>query len=170
MLPCGSKLAAGFETLNDLDVAVRATDVSAPLTRTRFYDGIPDEGAKDDRVRYWRAIELLPDTDLGFGAVRKGLGRQGPRQKAIDTLVAVDMLVGAFTKLFLICLLVAGDADYLPVVDEVRRCGVMVVLAGGPASDSRDLKAAADRFIAIVSQVGLPPLELNGDLDPFRTS
>jgi uncharacterized LabA/DUF88 family protein len=61
------------------------------------------------------------------------------------------MLVGAFTGLFSVAVLVAGDADFVPVVNEVKRRGVMVVVAAAPSdgSLSDDLKRAADRFYAI---------------------
>ena len=69
------------------------------------------------------------------------------RQKGVDTLMAVDMLVGAFSGLFDIAVLVAGDADFVPVVEEVKRRGVMVAVAGVRSSLADDLLRAADRFI-----------------------
>jgi uncharacterized LabA/DUF88 family protein len=67
------------------------------------------------------------------------------RQKKVDGLIAVDMIVGAFTNLFHVAILVAGDSDFVPVVDEVRRRGVMVVIAGVQESLADELKRAADR-------------------------
>ncbi len=78
-------------------------------------------------------------------------------------MIAVDMLVGAFTNIFSVAILVAGDADYVPVVNEVRRRGVMVVGAGNEdckqACVSDELKRAADRFFPISS---IPSLTVNG--------
>jgi uncharacterized LabA/DUF88 family protein len=124
------------------------------LTRTTYYDGRPDDDSEitDDLRQYWNAIELLSDTQLGFGSVRGGTKTRPPRQKGVDTLIAVDMLVGAFTNLFSVSVLVAGDADFVPVVNEVKRRGVMVVIAAAVAdkSLSEDLKRSADRFFEIL--------------------
>jgi uncharacterized LabA/DUF88 family protein len=60
------------------------------------------------------------------------------------------MLVGSFSNLFDIAVLVAGDADFVPVVEEVKRKGVMVTVAGVSASVADDLRRASDRFIEIL--------------------
>jgi uncharacterized LabA/DUF88 family protein len=122
---------------------------NAFLGRVVYYDAIPDDkqNQKEDVEEYWRIVELLEDVHLGFGALR-GLKRN-MRQKGVDTLMAVDMLVGAFSGLFDIAILVAGDADFVPVVEEVKRRGVMVAVAGFSKSVSEDLRRVADRFIEI---------------------
>ena len=130
--------------------AVSTTRHNALLGRVTYYDGLPDDGEESEHEAYWRALELLPDVHLGFGALR-GLQRR-VRQKGVDTLIAVDMLVGAFSELFDVAVLVAGDADFTPVVEEVRRRGVMVVIAGVDGSVSDDLRRVADRYIEIDSQ------------------
>jgi uncharacterized LabA/DUF88 family protein len=128
------------------------------LARTTYYDGRPDDDAaiSEDLRNYWAAIELLSDTQLGFGSTRGGTNRRPPRQKGVDSLIAVDMLVGAFTNLFSVAVLVAGDADFVPVVNEVKRRGVMVVVAGAtsPAavSISDELRRAADRYYPLDPQ------------------
>ena len=134
---------------------------STLLGRITYYDALPgkkkdaiedEESEKEnaEREAYWRAIELLPDVHLGFGELR-GLQRK-VRQKGVDTLIAVDMLVGAFSGLFDIAVLLSGDADFTPVVEEVRRRGVMVAVAAVSDSLSGDLRRVADRFIEIDSQ------------------
>ena len=133
---------------------------NALLGRVTYYDALPDEdqengengenGEATDLQAYWRTIELLPDVHLGFGALR-GLGRR-VRQKGVDTLIAVDMLVGAFSGIFDMAVLVSGDADFTPVVEEVRRRGAMVAVAGVSTSVSGDLRRVADRYIELDSQ------------------
>jgi uncharacterized LabA/DUF88 family protein len=74
-------------------------------------------------------------------------------------------LVGSFTKIFSIAVLVAGDADFVPVVNEVKRHGVMVVVAASEKNVSADLKAAGDRFFAIgptEEQGRFPTLDIGG--------
>ena len=127
-----------------------SNNVNTILARTIYYDARPDsddsEGPLSD---YWRAIELLPDTHLGFGSLRGGTGKKPPRQKGVDILIAVDMLVGAFEKLFSVAILAAGDADFVSVVLEVRRRGVMVVVTASATSISDELRRSADRFVSI---------------------
>lgn len=122
---------------------------NALLARISYYDALPNDTAQknSELEEYWKAIEVLDDVHLGFGAL-KGLKRK-VRQKGVDALVAVDMLVGAFSELFDIAILVAGDADFVPVVEEVKRRGVMVAIAGSKTSVADDLRRAADRFIEV---------------------
>lgn len=121
------------------------------LARVTYYDarGERAEALAPDIEAYWMAVELLPDTQLGFGWLRPSEHGRARRQKAVDTLIAVDMLVGAFTGVFKVALLIAGDADFVPVVDEVKRRGVMVVLATDQASASEELRRCADRVVLV---------------------
>ncbi len=113
------------------------------LDRVIYYDGRPDGGAHPLIEEYWKAIELLPDTEIGFGAVRfRGKERQ---QKRVDSLIAVDMLEGAFARLFQVAILITADSDFVPVVEAVRRRGIMVVVAASePLAD--ELRRVADRI------------------------
>ena len=122
------------------------------LDRLTYYDAQPDEPEPiPAHLRsYWKAIELLFDTDLGFGSVR---GRPR-RQKGVDTLIAVDMLSGAFDRTFNVAILVAGDADFVPVVQEVKRRGAMVGLVA-ESSAADELKRAVDR-VSLLQEFGNP--------------
>jgi uncharacterized LabA/DUF88 family protein len=111
------------------------------LDRVIYYDARPDEGPSAELEDYWKAVELLPDTAIGFGVLR---GRKR-RQKQVDTLIAVDMLEGAFTDLYQVALLIAGDADFVPSVQAVRRKGVLVLVAAAKESLADELRQAADR-------------------------
>ena len=56
---------------------------NAFLARVHFYDAIPenDVARKEAAEQYWKAVELLDDVHLGFGALR-GLKRN-MRQKGV---------------------------------------------------------------------------------------
>lgn len=146
------------------------------LTRVLYYDADLDEAEPggiepNDLEAYWNAIEMLPDTELRFGTVRGKGGKRPRRQKGVDTLLAVDMLVGAFTQIYQVAILVAGDEDFVPVVQEVRRRGIMVVIAAGAASLSSELRRSADRMVAIErqGQLALLPLRVDGrELRPWK--
>ena len=142
------------------------------LARVTYYDGIPDNEAdvSDNLKDYWSQVELLEDTDLGFGSVRGGTKKKPKRQKGVDTLIAVDMLVGAFNQLFPIAILAAGDSDFVPVVTEVRRRGAMVAVLAEEGSLADALRRAADRFVPIGNEKGklslTPPLFIRGTTFP----
>ncbi len=127
-----------------------ARSANALLGRTTYYDAIPDAGPEPDIEEYWKTIELQPEMHLGFGALR-GLKKKA-KQKGVDAQIAVDMLVGAFSSLFDIAVLIAGDADFVPVVEEVKRRGVMVALAAPANSLSDDLRRVADRYVPITRE------------------
>src|SRR5688500_6189105 len=131
--------------------AVESAGRTTALTRVVYYDARPDDDAEapTELREYWSEIELLNDTELGFGSLRGGTKRRPPRQKAVDTLIAVDMLVGAFSRLFQVAILIAGDADFVPLVNEVRRQGIMVAVAASETSMSQDLRRSADRFFPV---------------------
>jgi len=136
---------------------------NAHLARITYYDALADSPANraPDLEEYWKSVELLDDVQLGFGALR-GLARK-VRQKGVDTLMAVEMVVGAHSGIFDIALLVAGDADFVPVVEEVRKHGVMVALAAAPKSLSDDLRRAADRFVEVQNNdQSFPPMRVDG--------
>lgn len=137
------------------------------LERVTYYDAIPDNESElsHNLKDYWDAVELLPDTQLGFGSLRGGTRKKPKRQKGVDTLIAVDMLVGVFTGVYSTAVLVAGDADFVPVINEVQRRGAKVIVAGVEASVSSDLRRAADRFVDLDSNLDVqkfPPLKVNG--------
>lgn len=116
--------------------------------RTSFYDADPsDSVASDDLEKYWRFVEKQLDTDLRFGELR-GKPR---RQKGVDVLLAVDMLSACFRQVFDVVILAAGDADFVPLIHEVRRYGVTVVVAGVAATTAASLQAVADRFVPLDS-------------------
>ena len=124
-----------------------SSTVNTFLGRTTFYDALPESGTDPDLEEYWRTIEVQEDMHLGFGALR-GLKRKA-RQKGVDVQIAVDMLVGAFGGAYDVAVLLAGDADFVPVVEEVKRRSVMVVVAAEPTSMADDLRRVADRHVVI---------------------
>jgi NYN domain-containing protein len=74
------------------------------------------------------------------------------RSKGVDITLTKDMLSHAFPGNFDAALLVAGDGDYVPLVEEVKRLGkrVYILFFGGEKSGlNRELRLAADGFFDI---------------------
>jgi uncharacterized LabA/DUF88 family protein len=131
------------------------------IRRTLFFDARPEDTDSDPALdNYWRQVELLPDVEMGWGSVR-GVKRSR-RQKRVDTLLSVAMIVGAYQKLFETALLIAGDEDYVPAVDEVRRLGVRVILGAFTSAAtgvSDTLVQSVDRYVPWSVGQGWKPIE-----------
>jgi uncharacterized LabA/DUF88 family protein len=86
---------------------------------------------------------------LGFhpGVFKKPQGRA--KSKGVDITLTKDMLSHAFLNNYQIAVLIAGDADYVPLVQEVQRLGKIVYVAffsEEQAGLSRELRVTADGF------------------------
>lgn len=46
--------------------------------------------------------------------------KESPRQKGVDTLIAIDMITKAFMGHFDVCILFCGDRDFIPIVQAVK--------------------------------------------------
>jgi uncharacterized LabA/DUF88 family protein len=122
------------------------------VLRASYYDANSDDATtptRPDLQTYWDKVKRLPDTELRFGSLRAKSRKTPQQQKGVDVLLAVDMVVGAFTRIFDIAILIAGDADFIPAVQEVRRRGVRVVIASFQTTTSPELVDEADRWVHI---------------------
>lgn len=114
--------------------------------RVIYYDA-ENEGVDEQTRAYWTQVGREPDTTLAFGDLKARL-RGGREQKRVDVQLSVDMLTGAFNGAFDVAVLLSGDADFIPLVEEVRRQGVMVVLTAGKGC-AEGLRHAADRYVSL---------------------
>jgi len=74
------------------------------------------------------------------------------KRKRVDIQLTIDVLSNAFLGNYDLCLLVAGDEDYVPIVKEVHRFGkvVSLVFFGGDVGGlSPALKLASDEFFDV---------------------
>ena len=91
--------------------------------------------------------------DIGFNPVvfKKPAGQKA---KGVDIQLTIDLLTNAFNDNYDVCVLFAGDRDYVPIIKEIQRRGKVVCLsffvhpAGGL---STELKLASDQFVDITS-------------------
>jgi uncharacterized LabA/DUF88 family protein len=76
--------------------------------------------------------------------------RKEEKAKGVDIALTKDMLVHAFHDHYDVAVLLAGDGDYVPLVDCVKRYGKWVLCAFFEGVGlSEDLKLAADEFCDI---------------------
>ena len=121
------------------------------IRHVQYFDAEPENGVVNkDLEPYWNAIQRYANTSCAFGYLKRRKNKR-PEQKAVDTLIATNMLVGAFHKQFDFAVLIAGDADFVPVVDEVQRMGVRVAIGAGSRAAS-ELIDVADIFFKFPDQ------------------
>jgi uncharacterized LabA/DUF88 family protein len=69
--------------------------------------------------------------------------------KGVDISLATDLLSNAFNNNFDIALLFAGDADYIPLVEQVKRLGKRLLIVSFSSRLSDDLRLSSDRTYVI---------------------
>ena len=110
-----------------------------PTHRQYWYDGIPESGPH----RYQRALRSCDGVRLRTGQLIEWGERR--TQKGVDTRLVADMVVAACQQKFSDFILVSGDADMIPGVEEAISHNVRVHLYGfGWDSMSSALRHACD--------------------------
>lgn len=109
------------------------------VIRRYYYTSAP--GDLDSR----RAIERKL-RDAGIEAPRVFHRPKSGRSKRVDITLATEMLTHAHRKNFDVAVLVAGDEDYVPLVEAVKHEGQQLVLWFVEDGLSPSLRAAADHF------------------------
>ena len=110
-----------------------------PIVRQNWYDGIPESGPH----RYQRALRTCDGVQLRAGQLIEWGERRS--QKAVDTRLVADMVLAAIHRDITDIVLVSGDADMIPGVQEAVNAGIKVHLYGfGWESMSAALRHACD--------------------------
>ena len=110
-----------------------------PIHRQMWYDGIPDSGPH----RYHRALRACNGVQLRVGQLIEWGERR--TQKAVDTRLVADLVLAGVHQTCADAVLVSGDADMIPGVNEATNAGVRVHLYGfGWDSMSSALRHACD--------------------------
>jgi uncharacterized LabA/DUF88 family protein len=87
--------------------------------------------------------------DIGFQPEVFKKPKRQDRTKGVDIALATDLLGNAYRDNYDAAVLIAGDGDYVPLVEEVKRLGKVVHVAFfGEKGDglSPELRLASDRF------------------------
>jgi uncharacterized LabA/DUF88 family protein len=97
---------------------------------------------KDVRVRV-RSVPLLTQTTNTEGAPPQ-FNRYS---KGEDILLACDMVKGAYTNQYDVCILITGDGDFVPAVNAVQDAGKPVIVASFHNSLSHALELEASEVV-----------------------
>lgn len=153
----GACLRARIEAVSDLycDGATLQMNWWGPsggFQKVFFYDCLPArrpnqteedfEAAKAVVEAQHAQLATFDRFRVNEGDTRYRKGR-GLEQKKVDVMIAVDMLVHTIRKNMTEATLIAGDADFTPLLNALSNEGMFVTLIHPPRA-SKDLLAAAD--------------------------
>lgn len=128
----------------DLGKFAQHMSAGSDLLRTYYYHCLPHQSSPpsaDERQRfasaerYMAALSRLPRFQVRLGKLEyRGSKADGSpifAQKRVDILLGVDMVELAATRQISRAILVAGDSDFLPAIEVVKRHGILTVLWHG---------------------------------------
>jgi uncharacterized LabA/DUF88 family protein len=118
-------------------------DLQERVLRAYYYTSVVGDDEKLNEVRQalWQ---------LGFHPEVFKKAKSSHKAKGVDIALTKDLLSHAFRNNFEVAVLIAGDGDYVPLVEEVKRLGKLVYIvffAEGGTNSS--LRLAADMFYDI---------------------
>jgi len=118
-----------------------ATRINGPqdFIRRYYYTSAPGDQPSRDAI-----AERL--RELGIEAPRVFYRSRNGRSKRVDITLATDMLTHAHRENYDIAILVAGDEDYVPLVEAVKGEGRRVVLWFVPDGLSPALRSSVDHY------------------------
>lgn len=159
MLKGGAK--PKIDVLHERDVYVWHPSITelcyCDIVRLSFYQTIVGDEQKLNAVR--KQIQEIsynfePDTDAANQS--SSIGNLHPRifkkesrsakTKSVDINLTVDILRHAYQSKFDVILLLSGDGDYLPLIEEVSRFGMQIWVAAFSDGLNPQLRYAADEF------------------------
>jgi hypothetical protein len=120
---------------------------SAPhASRAFYYTSMPVADSRDVTAA------RLALREIGFEP--RMFPRRAGKSKAVDIALATDVLTLASEGQYEVAVLFAGDADYTPVVEAVKRLGRHVVVGFFEGEGLGDeLRIAADDFLDVTSDM-----------------
>lgn len=125
------ELATGpFQALNrELVNYVQSGNILGEFIRTYYYDATVGEEEKNEREKqseFFGTLRRLPFCTVRLGRLKKAGKKKPRRQKGVDILMAIDMLTKAYENHYDIAILVAGDGDFVELVEAVKDAGKRV--------------------------------------------
>ncbi len=124
------------------------------LLRAYFYTGIPADRNLPPEIyqQFKKQQNFLNElSNIGIKVKTMPLKRtpEGFIEKGIDILLATDMVSLAFRNAYDTAVLVSGDSDYVPVVEEIQALGKRVENATFKRESSFHLRKVCDSFIIL---------------------
>lgn len=111
----------------------------------RFYDGDllwDNENADMHEDIEKRGYELVLRKQ-SYNSKKK----EGSTQKEVDVKMALEMYIMAKEDKYDVAIVVSGDRDFLPAIEEIKACGKKVIVAAFKSELSRAMEENCDEFI-----------------------
>lgn len=135
-----------FPKMDVLDVVLSTASVTVPhhcAARSYYYASVRGDQVKQQDVR-----EKL--RALGFQPEVFGRSKDDTKSKGLDLSIARDILSHGFRDNYDVMVLIAGDGDYVPLLEEVKRLGKICIVGFFEKEGlNPELRLAADQFAAI---------------------
>lgn len=127
-------------TLNFTDIESTPIKLQGHAVRAHYYTSvIGDEPALAS------VSEILWQRGFQPEVFKKPKGQS--KAKGVDIALSKDFLSHAFLNNYEVAVLIAGDGDYIPLINEVKRLGkVVYVLAFANSGLNPELRISSDRF------------------------
>ena len=123
------------------------------LKQIRYYNSIPD--ISDDKEIYYKHIEFLDNLKKEGTIVKtrklKKIKQLGIKiEKGIDVLIASDMIRETLVeKQCNVCILISGDADFIPVMEIIKEEGYEVITSCPQVGFSNELRQGHFRYLIL---------------------
>ena len=131
-------------------LATQGTD----CIRGYFYDSVNEN---DNIERFLDALRNIGITvvtkPLRYKDVRcercNTIDRRVPYQKGIDIALSTDLLMLAYENVYDVAIIISGDNDFVPAIEQVKRKGKIVRIVSFGSSLGQDLRRSADKVIQL---------------------
>jgi uncharacterized LabA/DUF88 family protein len=121
------------------------------LIRTYFYAATIDARRNPETAKgqqsFLNALREIPYITIKYCALHYKADK--PFEKGLDILIATDMLTNALRNCYDTAILVSGDGDFAPVLEEIARAGKQIENAVFSSTRSDALINASDLFIEL---------------------
>jgi len=126
--------------------------IDAERLRTYYYDCLPilkkdNEKSRidyDNKKKFVVKLMQLPRFDVKLGELQ--LIKNVYKQKKIDVMMSLDVAKKCFERQIHYAVLIAGDSDFVPCVEEAKNYGAIVYLFADKDSLNRELFNNVDEF------------------------
>jgi len=128
---------------------------NTPLSRPRRDDPLFAEKEEQCRrqQRFFNALRFVPNLTFKPGRFQR-LPDGGQVEKAVDVMLAIDVLTLAFKDRYDVAILVSSDADYKHAIEAIKfETGKVVELRQVEGSKAYDLITAASIYKPITREI-----------------
>lgn len=129
--------------------------INAERLRTYYYDCLPilkkgNEKSKSDyqnKKKFIIKLMQLPRFEIKLGELQ--LIGNVYKQKKTEVIMSLDIAKKCFEKQIHYAVLIAGDSDFVPSIEEAKNYGAIVYLFADETALSKELLDKVDEFYSI---------------------